>query len=184
MTNHSTPSWATSIKSTISINKINSPNSFRVFQRETLQIPLNHKTNNINLFKTKSIIPKCLANRYAKITSDQYRRTRFMQSELERKVLRSLLSSSAVCGVNKSRRNFRRSNKSFKKVKRINVRFSQLVFNPAINRKMQRKINSSVRIRNRCVLTSHPSSIGKLGISRIVFRTLAGFGKLPGIKKI
>jgi ribosomal protein S14 len=40
------------------------------------------------------------------------------------------------------------------------------------------------RIRNRCVLTGHPQTIGHLGISRIAFRLLANLGRIPGLCKV
>lgn len=41
-----------------------------------------------------------------------------------------------------------------------------------------------VRLRNRCSLTGRPRGyIGHYGVSRIVFRELASFGKIPGVTK-
>ena len=43
---------------------------------------------------------------------------------------------------------------------------------------------SPVRLRNRCAITGRPRGfIGDFGISRIKFRELASFGKIPGITK-
>lgn len=126
-------------------------------------------------------LTKCLANKYKKITSDQYRRAGFLGAELERKVLKGLLSSKSEQSNNKQQPS---SGKKVKFLQSKSFAFSQLAYNSAVSRKLGVRINALTRIRNRCVLTSHPSTIGKLGISRIVFRTLAGFGQLPGIQKI
>lgn len=46
------------------------------------------------------------------------------------------------------------------------------------------KNSSKVRVRNRCNITGRPKGyIRKFGISRIVFRTMAREGKIPGIRK-
>ena len=46
------------------------------------------------------------------------------------------------------------------------------------------KNSSKVRVRNRCNITGRPKGyIRKFGISRIVFRTMATEGKIPGIRK-
>jgi small subunit ribosomal protein S14 len=44
--------------------------------------------------------------------------------------------------------------------------------------------SSSVRYRNRCAITGRPRAYyRKFGISRIVLKDLAGWGKIPGLKK-
>lgn len=46
------------------------------------------------------------------------------------------------------------------------------------------KNSSSVRIRKRCAQTGRPRGyLGFFGVSRIVFRELASFGLLPGVRK-
>ncbi|MDI9338200.1 MAG: 30S ribosomal protein S14 [Alphaproteobacteria bacterium] len=43
---------------------------------------------------------------------------------------------------------------------------------------------SSVRLRNRCLMTGRPRGYMRyFGISRIIFRDMALFAKIPGIKK-
>lgn len=43
---------------------------------------------------------------------------------------------------------------------------------------------SPVRLRNRCKLTGRPRGYIRLfGISRLMFRDMANFGKVPGVKK-
>ena len=43
---------------------------------------------------------------------------------------------------------------------------------------------SPVRLRNRCELTGRPRGYIRLfGISRLMFRDMANFGKVPGVKK-
>lgn len=43
---------------------------------------------------------------------------------------------------------------------------------------------SPVRLRNRCQLTGRPRAyIRHFGISRLKFRELASFGKIPGVRK-
>jgi small subunit ribosomal protein S14 len=44
--------------------------------------------------------------------------------------------------------------------------------------------SASVRYRNRCALTGKPRSYyRKFGVSRIMLKELAGWGKIPGLKK-
>lgn len=136
--------------------------------------------NTKTYFETPQLT-KRLANKYNKITSDQYRRGRYLGAELERKILKGLLSSNSEQIINKHQKHLGKKDQIDHSK---SLQFSQLAYNSAVNRKLAIKMNTLTRIRNRCVLTSHPSTIGKLGISRIVFRTLAGFGQLPGIAKI
>lgn len=43
---------------------------------------------------------------------------------------------------------------------------------------------SPVRLRNRCKLTGRPRGYIRLfGVSRLMFREMANFGKVPGVKK-
>lgn len=44
--------------------------------------------------------------------------------------------------------------------------------------------SSKVRVRNRCKLTGRPRGYMRLfGISRVTFREMATFGKIPGVTK-
>lgn len=44
--------------------------------------------------------------------------------------------------------------------------------------------SSKVRLHNRCKLTGRPRGyMRKFGISRVTFRELASFGKIPGVTK-
>lgn len=44
--------------------------------------------------------------------------------------------------------------------------------------------SSKIRIRNRCSITGRPRAfISKFGVSRITFRELASYGKIPGVIK-
>ena len=44
--------------------------------------------------------------------------------------------------------------------------------------------SSKVRLHNRCKLTGRPKGyMRKFGISRVTFREMASFGKIPGITK-
>ncbi len=46
------------------------------------------------------------------------------------------------------------------------------------------KNSSPVRLHNRCKLTGRPKGyMRKFGISRVTFRELASFGKIPGVTK-
>ena len=43
---------------------------------------------------------------------------------------------------------------------------------------------SPVRLHNRCKITGRPKGyMRKFGISRVLFREMANFGKIPGVKK-
>jgi small subunit ribosomal protein S14 len=44
--------------------------------------------------------------------------------------------------------------------------------------------SSKVRLHNRCMLTGRPKGyMRKFGISRVTFREMASFGKIPGVTK-
>lgn len=46
------------------------------------------------------------------------------------------------------------------------------------------KNSSSVRLHNRCKITGRPKGyMRQFGISRVLFREMANFGKIPGVKK-
>jgi small subunit ribosomal protein S14 len=46
------------------------------------------------------------------------------------------------------------------------------------------KNSSKVRLKNRCKLTGRPKGYVRLfGISRVIFRDLASYGKIPGVTK-
>lgn len=46
------------------------------------------------------------------------------------------------------------------------------------------KNSSRVRLHNRCKLTGRPKGyMRKFGISRVTFREMASFGKIPGVTK-
>ena len=46
------------------------------------------------------------------------------------------------------------------------------------------KNSSKVRLHNRCKLTGRPRGyMRKFGISRVTFREMASFGKIPGVTK-
>ena len=83
--------------------------------------------------------------------------------------------------IEKSKLNFQTLKK--KNWSKLSVRFAGLNLEQTLRRKIHRKTTSFTRIRNRCVLTAHPHTLGKLGISRHVLRSLAGFGEMPGLTK-
>ena len=46
------------------------------------------------------------------------------------------------------------------------------------------KNSSPIRMRNRCSITGRPRGFMRFfGLSRVMFREMASFGKIPGIKK-
>lgn len=63
-----------------------------------------------------------------------------------------------------------------------NTTHENFVLNHNLTKPMRRI--TITRIRNRCVLTGHPQTIGHLGISRIAFRLLANLGRIPGLSKV
>lgn len=167
------------LKCNINLKKLYKQNNVELNNKSLLNSTNHLKLNPISL---KPKVLKSLGS-YAKINTDQYRRTGYAHKELDRYVLKALLSSKSRCLI-KPNKNKVNTYKTKKNYAFKNVSFSDLGFVLPVNRKISKKVNANTRLRNRCVLTSHPTSLAKLGISRMSFRRLAGFGKLPGVFKI
>lgn len=123
--------------------------------------------------------PKVIQSRFSSITSDQKRRTTYHKQELKNLILKAVVHSTALVSVKPSKTKAK-GQAGFTKLKSLR-RFALMA---PIYRRMHRRIGTMTRLKNRCVLTGHPVAIGKLGISRIMLRSLAGFGQLPGFVKI
>lgn len=92
--------------------------------------------------------------------SDWKRRKKYFLKELNFLVYKSLLETTAY----------------------TNPENESLVFSTE-DRLQRLKQNTCARIRNRCVVSGRSTSLKKFRLSRIVFRSLAGSGKLAGISK-
>ena len=114
----------------------------------------------------KNLIFNCekkrILTRYRSVISDQNRRSAFEIRELENQVLKSVLRMNSP---------------------QAKVDFERLLLSPKIRGRCRPR-GSLTRIRNRCVLSGHRTSLGTYGLSRIKFRQLAGLGCLPGVFKI
>ena len=53
-----------------------------------------------------------------------------------------------------------------------------------IARRAQVRRGTITRVRNRCVLTGHGHTVSGYALGRAAFRRAAGYGKLPGLKKV
>ena len=123
----------------------------------------NMKSNStLRLFRPSSIEftvkPKRLLSNKLKNAWDQKRRAGVLNSELERQLHKSL---SAYLS---------------------NTPDESFILNHRLSKRMRR--TTITRIRNRCVLTGHPQTIGNLGVSPITFRRLANLGLIPGLSKV
>lgn len=134
--------------------------------------------NFVNLFLLGSLINKLGLERskskkidthFRSIVNDQKRRRAFEKRELENLVIKSVLSS------DKGQPLLRTD---------LIKNFGRLALIRCVYRKMKRQKGTITRVRNRCIVTGRSSSIGHLGISRIIFRQQAGLGKIPGLEKI
>jgi len=109
-------------------------------------------------FNNPTIKPKRLLSNWLKNASDQKRRSGVFKTELSRLLHKSLIAYMS------------------------NTTYENFIFNDNLTRRMRRI--TKTRIRNRCVLTSHPQTIGHFGLSRIAFRRLANLGLIPGLAKV
>ena len=121
---------------------------------------------------------KKLLSQFGSITKDQKRRFAYLGQELSRLVYKAAFQAKQTkCKI-----------LYFKEKKCIRAFLPtncfRLLNTLSIKRKKTRQKYTVTRIRNRCILTGRRSIIGKLGISRIKMRELAGFGKIPGLVKI
>lgn len=94
-----------------------------------------------------------------KVAMDMVRREMVRDAEVPRLILKSIVLSSRLPGVVRS------------------AAQRQLAEMP--------RNTSATRIRQRCVLTGRPRAIvTEFRMSRIAFRDLASFGKIPGVCKV
>ena len=133
---------------------------------------------------------KKIDTKYQSIISDQKKRSAFAKNELNKIVLKGLLtvnnySPLDISAVNKIKIHQKRylgSNRKknlFKCVTVGPVLFLEETINPIFTKKSQ----SFSRIRNRCLLTGKSTIIGKYRLSRITFRYTALHGFIPGLTK-
>lgn len=157
--------------------------------------------NNVNLFNgafmnnTKNFIcqgscerwrNKKINTKFRTIISDQKKRSKFEKHELKNIVLKTILTTSPASQLNHSLLTINTNgfNKKIKANKRFGLLGPRLLLDCSVRKAFRVKRACFAKIRNRCVLTARNTAIYKLGLSRIMLRKLAGFGKLPGITKI
>jgi len=108
------------------------------------------------------------------IITDQTRRARFEQIELENRVLKSILRAQCLPGAGKQ----------YAKRKLFHARrLSHYEHKRSILKNLVKPRGTITRVRNRCVISGRSSIVGSSGLSRISFRRLAGIGKIPGLLK-
>ena len=105
---------------------------------------------------TVSIIVK---SKFRSILTDQKRRIRFKSRELKHNVLRSCLASRFGFNLGLRAMDYRRIYKSWWST------------------------HSITRVRNRCIVTSHPITLANFRLSRISLRHYAHRGRIPGLTK-
>lgn len=110
---------------------------------------------------------KKIDSKFRSIVNDQNRRKEFEKVELENLVIKSVVRSEGV----------RWDRLRLENLGRVGLIGSVYI-------KIKRKKGTLTRVRNRCIMTGRSSSLEKVGISRIMFRELAGLGKMPGLKKV
>ena len=105
---------------------------------------------------------------FRSIITDQNRRSQFEQMELENLIVKSILEAQRLKSRNSAR----------------GIRLNQYLLKRSLLKKFVKPSGTITRIRNRCVVSGRSSILGHMGLSRIIFRRHAGFGKIPGLLKI
>lgn len=125
------------------------------------------------VFSDKAV--KLLLGRWVSITSDQKRRNHYRIRELEKILLKSYSTSTRSQRTQAHRLNRQKGLKHFG--------FHQMLVTSNYQ-KTHKKLGTVTRVRNRCVLSGRAHILRHVGLSRICFRTLAGWGFIPGLAKI
>jgi ribosomal protein S14 len=163
--------------------------------------------NNVNIFNgafmntTKNFIcqgscerwqNKKINSKFRTIISDQKKRSKFEKHELKNIVLKTILTTSPASQLHHSQLAINtngfnktpKANKQLGSTKQLGLLGPRLLLDCSVRKAFLVKQTCFAKIRNRCILTARNTAINKLGLSRIMLRKLAGFGKLPGITKI
>lgn len=139
--------------------------------------------NPISLGSCEGWSNKKMLSKFRSNLSDQSRRQAFEKHELPNLVLKGFLtcakSSQFEYAFNKTNFNFRSKLKSNHHA----LLGPRLVLISRVRRAFLAKHGSFSKIRNRCILTARNTVLNKFGLSRIMFRKLAGLGMIPGIIK-
>lgn len=133
--------------------------------------------NSVKVYTFSNRVKKRLLGRWVSITSDQKRRNHYLVQELERLLLKSYGTSTRSQQPELER--FKGQNGNGPR----HFGFHQMLVT-ANYRKAHKKLGTVTRVRNRCVLSGRAHILRRLGLSRICFRNLAGWGFIPGLTKI
>jgi ribosomal protein S14 len=113
---------------------------------------------------------KKIFSSFRSVITDQARRGRYEQKELETVTIKTILKGQQL-----------HNNYNACRAPRL----SQYQLKRSFALKAFVKPRGTVtRVRNRCVITGRSSITGSTGLSRICFRQRAGLGKIPGLLKI
>ena len=104
-------------------------------------------------------IPIIVKSKFRSILTDQKRRTRFKSRELKHNILKSCLASRFGLNLGLRAIDYRRIYKSWWNT------------------------HSITRVRNRCIVSGHPTSVANFRLSRISLRHYAHRGRIPGLTK-
>ena len=118
---------------------------------------------------------KSLCGARAQLVSDQRRRSAYSRDELRRTLTRSYVNCDAVtpnltCRLTQVPGAYR-------------FGFTQMLSH-SLHRATVVRYGCLSRVRNRCVLSGHSRALRGYALSRIAFRTVAGRGLVPGLRKI
>ena len=138
-----------------------------------LKLKPSRTTFKVCVFSDKA--KKLLLGRWVSITSDQKRRNHYLVQELEKILLKSYGTST------RSQRSELERWKGQNGLRHFG--FHQMLVTSNY-RKAHKKLGTVTRVRNRCVLSGRAHILRRLGLSRICFRNLAGWGFIPGLTKI
>lgn len=125
---------------------------------------------------------KKINSKFRTIITDQKKRYLFEKQELKNLIFKTMLTAEPKM-LEKTKVNFN-SIKHNNKTKFKTALGPVLLLDQSIRRGFLVTNGCVSKIRNRCILTARHTTIGKLGLSRIMLRKLAGFGKLPGLTKL
>lgn len=144
---------------------------------------LTRTKNPISLGSCEGWSNKKILSKFRSNLTDHKRRQAFEKTELHNVVFKGFLTCAKT-----SRFSYASNKTSFSLTSKLNSNHHnllgpRLVLLSPVRHVFLAKLGSFSKIRNRCILTSRNTVLHKFGLSRIMFRKLAGLGVLPGVIK-
>jgi ribosomal protein S14 len=175
----------------------NTLTAFLEAPRQIKTFNIKNQINRFDLVLNKSIrnpicygsceawVNKKICSKFRPIISDQNKRSKFEKNELKNIVLKTIVSCNPESQADyvKVATRLVTIHKTYKPQNPLNLFGPRVVLDRSIRRAFLVKAAGFSKIRNRCILTAKSTALFKFGLSRIMFRKLAGLGKLPGVVK-